>query len=522
MTTRPHLWRRHGAVLALAAALALGLNTGASAASPPEGTVRYAGAPGAVAGSYLVILDPARAKSLTTRARNVVERSGGRISRTYDSALNGYSALLTERQARRLAADPAVVQVAQNRKLKLDATQPDPPSWGLSRFDQRRLPLDTSYTYPDSSGQGVTAYIIDTGVRITHEDFGGRASYGYDAIDNDNDMIADDDHGHGTHVAGTVAGSTHGVAKQAKIVAVRVLDYTGQGTTEQVVAGIDWVTRNAVKPAVVNMSLGGDPDDVLDVAVRNSIATGLTYAVAAGNQGIDASGHSPARVQTALTVGAVGDYDHRASYSNYGPLVDLFAPGDSISSAAYFSDDRYMDMSGTSMATPHVTGAAALYLATHRTATPAQVGAALTSYASTGSVIDPGTGSPNRLVYSGGSAQRPAGKRFANTTDLPVADLATVDSPVTVSGVTGRAPADLDVEIAIKHPDVGDLRIDVIAPDGTAYPIKDEWEAWIETDYTVVYAINASSETANGGWRLRVFDTRSDHTGYIDSWALRF
>lgn len=174
------------------------------------------------------------------------------------------------------------------------------------------------------------------------------------------------------------------------------------------------------------------------------------------------------------------------------------------------------------MATPHVTGVAALHLSTHRTATPAQVGAALTAYASTGSVIDPGPGSANRLLYAGGSPQRPPGRRFANTTDYPVADQATVDSPITVSGVSGTAPADLDVEIAVRHPDVGDLRIDVIAPDGTAYPVKDEWEAWIETDYTVVIAIDASSRTANGVWRLRVFDTRSGNTGYIDSWALRF
>ncbi|MFD9358743.1 S8 family serine peptidase [Streptomyces sp. NPDC060031] len=520
MTTRPHLWRRCGALLALSAALALGSQTGASAAAPPEGSVRYAGAPNAVPGSYLVVLDPARANSRTDQGRAVVERVGGSVRRTYGSALNGYSARMTERQARRLAADPAVTDVVQNRTLTLDATQPDPPSWGLARIDQRRLPLDTRYTYPDSAGQGVSVYVVDTGVHITHEDFGGRASYGYDAIDDD--MTAEDEHGHGTHVAGTVAGTTHGVAKQAKIVAVRVLDYTGSGTTEQVVAGIDWVTRNAVKPAVVNMSLGGDPDEVLDAAVRGSIASGITYAVAAGNQNIDASGHSPARVSTALTVGAIGEFDHRSEYSNYGPLVDLFAPGDSITSAAYFSDDWYTTMSGTSMATPHVTGAAALYLSTHRTATPAQVAAALTSTASTGSVIDAGPGTTDRLLDVSGTTQRPPGKRFANTTDRPVADLATVDSPVTVSGVSGRAPADLDVQIDIRHPDVGDLRIDVIAPDGTAYPVKDEWDNWITTDYRVVLAVNASSETANGVWKLRVFDTRAGNTGYIDSWSLRF
>lgn len=520
MAITPRLRRRCGAVVALAVALVLGGTTQASTAGPPEGVVRYAGAPGAVADSYLVVLDPARAASRTAGGRAVVERYGGEVRRTYDAALNGYSARLSARQARRLAADPAVAEVAQNRTLRLDATQPDPPSWGLARIDQRRLPMAGGYTYPDAAGQGVTAYVIDTGVNIAHEDFGGRASYGYDAIDDD--MTAQDDHGHGTHVAGTVAGATYGVAKKAKVVAVRVLDYTGEGTTEQVVAGIDWVTRNAVKPAVANMSLGGDPDDVLDAAVRNSIASGITYAVAAGNQSIDAAGHSPARVQTALTVGAVGDYDHRASYSNYGPLVDLFAPGDSITSAAYWSDDWYMTMSGTSMAAPHVTGAAALYLADHRTATPAQVGAALTASATTGSVIDPGAGTANRLLYVGSSPQRPPGSRFANTTDYPVADLATVDSPVTVSGVSGRAPADLDVEIDIKHPESGDLRIDVIAPDGTAYPIKDEWEGWAVTDFTAVYAIDASSETANGVWRLRVFDSRGGNTGYLDSWALRF
>lgn len=520
MIMRSRLLRRYTSVLALASALALGVNTGASAAAPPEGEVLYAGAPGAVGDSYLVLLDPARAGSRTDRGRAVVERAGGTVGRTYDSAVNGFSVKMTERQARRLAADPAVTAVAQNRKLRLDTTQPSPPSWGLDRIDQRRLPLNNSFTYATSAGAGVTAYVIDTGVNIAHQEFGGRASYGYDSIDND--FVADDLHGHGTHVAGTVAGATFGVAKKAKVVSVRVLDWNGEGTTEQVVAGIDWVTRNAVKPAVANMSLGGDPDTVLDAAVRGSIASGITYTVAAGNQSKDASTHSPARVSQALTVGATGVHDARSSYSNYGPLVDLFAPGDSITSAAYWSNDWSTVMSGTSMASPHVAGAAALYLSTHRTSTPAQVMGYLKAAATTGAVLAAGTGSPNRSLYVGGVPNKVPGKRFANGTNYAVGDLKTIQSPITVSGVAGNAPAQLDVEVYVKHPDSGTLRIDLIAPDGTVYPIKDEYTDWGESNLVGLYGVNASSETANGVWKMRVFDAFAGDTGYLDAWALRF
>ncbi|MFC9591865.1 S8 family serine peptidase [Streptomyces sp. NPDC056944] len=516
--------RRTATAAAVAvAALALGSLTAlpaAAAPAAPEGVVENAGAEGTVPGSYIVTLDES-AQAETAKGRAVAARFGAKIKRTYTSAINGYSVELSEAQARKLAADPAVRSVVQNRVFHVDGTQPSPPSWGLDRIDQKALPLNQSYTYPDSAGQGVTAYIIDTGVRITHSDFGGRASYGYDAIDNDN--TAQDGHGHGTHVAGTVAGSSYGVAKKAKIVGVRVLDDSGSGTTEQVVAGIDWVTQNAVKPAVANMSLGGGVDSVLDQAVRNSIASGVTYAVAAGNETDNAANHSPARVAEAITVGATTSTDAKASYSNYGSGLDLFAPGSSITSSWNGSDSATNTISGTSMATPHVVGAAALYLADNPTATPAQVSAALVSAATPNVVTSPGTGSPNRLLYvGGGTTTPPTGPKFENTADFAINDNATVESPVTVSGVTGNAPAALQVPVNIVHTYIGDLQVQLIAPDGSAYTLKAFGTGGSTDNINTTYTVNASSEVANGTWKLRVTDNANLDTGKIDSWALQF
>ncbi len=396
--------RRRLAVLGAAASAALvaslvsALPAGAAPAAP-EGRVQYAGAANAVAGSYIVTLKADEARSTTAEGRALAEKYGAAVERTYSKALNGYEIEASEAEAKRLAADPAVASVVQNRTFTISATQSNPPSWGLDRIDQRNRPVNRAYTYPDSAGQGVTAYIIDTGVRISHSDFGGRASNGYDAVDGDN--VAQDGNGHGTHVAGTVAGTAYGVAKKARIVGVRVLNNSGSGTTAQVVAGIDWVARNAVKPAVANMSLGGGADSTLDAAVRNAIASGVTFVVAAGNESTNASTKSPARVTEAITVGATTSTDARAGYSNYGSVLDLFAPGSSITSAWRTSDTATNTISGTSMASPHVAGAAALYLAGNPSATPAQVSSALTSSATTGVVTSPGSGSPNRLLYVG-------------------------------------------------------------------------------------------------------------------------
>ena len=522
MRTPQRTTRRRLALLSTAATavLAAGLVTALPAAAAPEGRVQYAGAANAVADSYIVTLKADQARSGSKSARALVERYGAGIERTYRKALNGYEVEASEAEAKRLAADPAVASVVQNRTFHVEGTQPSPPSWGLDRIDQKNLPLNSSYTYPDSAGQGVTAYVIDTGVRITHSDFGGRASYGYDAIDNDN--TAQDGHGHGTHVAGTVAGSSYGVAKKAKIVGVRVLNNSGSGTTAQVVAGIDWVAQNAVKPAVANMSLGGGADSALDTAVRNAIASGVTFAVAAGNESTNASTRSPARVAEAITVGATTSTDARASYSNYGSVLDLFAPGSSITSAWNSGDSATNTISGTSMATPHVAGAAALYLADNPTATPAQVASALTAAATSGVVTSPGTGSPNRLLYVGGGTTTPPGPRFENAADFTIADNSTVESPVTVSGVSGNAPSALAVEVHIVHTYIGDLQVQLVAPDGTAYTLKSYGTGGSADNIDTTYTVNASSEAANGTWKLRVSDNARLDTGRIDSWALQF
>lgn len=363
----------------LAAATAAVTATPAMAAAP-TGDILFADSANAVPGSYIVVLKPGKAKT------------AGTIQQRFAS-VNGYETKLSAAQAKRLAADPAVAYVEQNQVVSLLATQNN-ATWGLDRIDQRNRPLSTTYTYPVTASN-VTAYIIDTGIRYSHNDFGGRARAGYDAVGSG----GVDCNGHGTHVAGTVGGTTYGVAKQVKLVGVRVLNCSGSGTTAGVIAGVNYVTQNAVKPAVANMSLGGGVSTTLDNAVANSIASGVTYALAAGNSNANACNSSPARVASAITVGATTSTDARASYSNYGTCLDIFAPGSSITSDWYNSNTATNTISGTSMASPHVAGAAALVLSRNPSLTPAQVRDSLVNNATTGVVTSPGTGSPNRLLF---------------------------------------------------------------------------------------------------------------------------
>ncbi|WP_330439377.1 S8 family serine peptidase [Micromonospora sp. NBC_00821] len=356
-----------------------------------------------VADRYIVVFKnkkttPAKIKAA---ASALATKNGGSVRRLYSNAVNGYSAAMTAKQAGRLAADPDVASVEPVVRFQGSGTQSAPPSWGLDRIDQVSPKLSGSYTYPNT-GAGVNAYIMDSGIDISHSDFGGRASYGYDAVDQD--TVAQDCDGHGTHVAGTVGGTKYGVAKNVNLVAVRVLDCSGGGTTEQVLAGIDWVTANAQKPAVVNMSLGApyNPDyPAIPNAVSNSIATGLTYAVAAGNDADDACAYSPARVSAAITVGATDRFDRRAVTeefdSNYGPCVDVWAPGVDIVSAANGTTDGSVASSGTSMAAPHVAGAAALLLQSNPTWSPSQVRNTIVTRGLAGAVLNP-QGGVDRLL----------------------------------------------------------------------------------------------------------------------------
>jgi subtilisin family serine protease len=401
--TTPYSRSLRIAAIGIAMVLAAAAGAGPAQALGPDrlGAIVGAGRPGTIPGAYLVVLheNAVTSHGVAAHAADLTARYGGRVGHTYHAALTGFSVTMNEPAARRLAADPAVAYVEQDQMFQLAGTQNNPPSWGLDRIDQRDLPLNSRYVYPNTASN-VRVYVLDTGIRTTHTDFGGRATHGRDTVDNDNN--ASDCHGHGTHVAGTIGGAAHGVAKAVRLVAVRVLNCAGGGSTAQIVAGVDWVTANAVRPAVANMSLGGGANTTIDNAVANSIASGISYAIAAGNSnGANACSFSPARVPAAITVGATRINDARASFSNVGTCLDLFAPGEDIRSAWWTSNTATNTISGTSMAAPHVAGAAAMALSAHPSWTPAQVRNDLVNRATTGKVTSPGTGSPNRLLFTG-------------------------------------------------------------------------------------------------------------------------
>lgn len=388
----------------LAAVLLLALLPWAPAAASAggPGTIELAGK--AIPRSYLVTLKPDVGPP-TQLAAELARIHEGRLRHVYSHALDGFSIEMDREDALALSKDARVARVEQDPVVRAIATQTSPP-YGLDRIDQRDLPLNTSYTY-SATGAGATVYVIDTGIRITHSDFAGRASHGYDFVDGDAD--SSDCNGHGTHVAGTVGGAAYGVAKSVSLIGVRVLDCGGSGSGADIIAGIDWVTQQhtAGENDVANMSLGTllGTSSTIDAAVSNSIADGTTYAIAAGNGNAigvaeSACNTSPSRVPEALTVSATDSSDRKASFANYGACVDIFAPGVDIKSAWYTSDTATNTIDGTSMASPHVAGVAAQYLQTNPGSAPAAVAAALNGNATTGKVLSPGSGSPNRLLYN--------------------------------------------------------------------------------------------------------------------------
>ena len=613
---------------ALAAATLLAL----APANAEAADFRFADKP--VDGQYIVVLKDRAAglanenssrPTVATVASEMARTHRANLVRSYKHALRGFVVTATDDALLRLLADPRVEYIEEDGIVQASATQSN-ATWGIDRTDQRDLPLSGSYTY-DTTASSVHAYIVDTGILAAHTDFGSRVTGGYTSISDGKGTT--DCNGHGTHVAGTVGGATWGIAKEVKLHPVRVLDCAGSGTNSGVIAGVDWVTSNHVKPAVANMSLGGGASSALDTAVNNSINAGVTYAVAAGNDNADACNYSPARVAAALTAASSTSTDARSSFSNWGSCIDLFAPGSSITSAWYTSTTATNTISGTSMSSPHIAGVAALYLAVNPSASPSTVNSAIINAATANKITDV-KGSPNRLLYSffdgstpppsdmlsngvtvtglaastgnsvnytmsvpsgssnlkfvitggtgdgdlyvkfgsaptdtvydcrpylsgneetcsfaspssgtwyvrlkayssfsgvsltgsydtsGGSAQT-----YTNTTDYAINDNSTVESPISVSGRSGNAPSSVPVAVDIRHTYIGDLKVDLVAPDGSLYNLHNR--TGTSTDNIIkTYTVNLSTEALNGTWKLRVNDNAAADTGYINSWSITF
>ena len=391
-----------------------------------------------IPGRYIVVLNdeaPANASAdVSVLAAETADNHGAKVDHLFTSAIAGFSAELSEKEAVALSQDPRVKYVEQDTLIEAQTTQSG-ATWGIARIDQRPFasPTDDQYNY-QATGSGVNVYVVDTGVLVSHPDFGGRAFADFDSYNESVDISLCN--GHGTHVAGTIGSNTFGVAKGVTIHSVKVFPCYGGTSSSSAIAGIDWINQNGISPAVVNMSLGGGISSTLDRAVKNSVGRGFTYVVAAGNQSDDACNHSPADVAEAITVGATGRSDSRDETTNYGRCIDVFAPGVAIESTwnQYPGPYPTFVMSGTSASAPHVAGIAALYLENNRAASPADVARAITNNATTEAVYNAGAGSPNLLAYTMFTIATPACSMLSGT----VSGTGGVDYQSSIAGFAGR------------------------------------------------------------------------------------
>jgi hypothetical protein len=392
-----------------------------------------------IEGNYIVVLNP-NVADVDASASALEKANGASHKFTYRAAFKGFSAQMSADAAAAMMSDPRVLSVEADQAVTLAGTQTGAP-WGLDRIDQASLPTDGLFNYPNT-GAGVNVYILDSGIRHTHTQFGGRVVQDYTVV---NDGYgADGCFNHGTHVAGVVGGSTWGVAKGATLHSVRVTDCAGLVTTSNLIAGVEWVTANRTLPAVANMSLSSIASSALNLAVTNSINSGVTYVVSAGNANADACNYSPANLPAAIAVGAIGGLVARGVYSNYGPCVDLFAPGTQIYSANNIDDTSYFLDTGTSQASAFVAGAAAIYLASNPGASPAEVSQALLSGATSGVVTGLTSDTPNRLlrVVGGSSSTSGGGTTTPPTTNTAPTASITSSCQKAVCSLDGSASRD--------------------------------------------------------------------------------